>query len=82
MMKDNKAARSKRGVMVINLIETPAGYSVIEGTELFNKVQSVSAVSTVQQAPASSPAPIVLPLTVPVAKEPSKMAIKRKIDSI
>lgn len=29
---NNKNPRSKRSLMVINLVETPAGYSVIEGT--------------------------------------------------
>lgn len=31
-MKDNKGSRPKRGFMVINLIEIPSGYSIIEGT--------------------------------------------------
>lgn len=31
-MKDNKAARYKRGLTIINLIQTNAGYSIIEGT--------------------------------------------------
>ena len=37
MSKSNKSGRTKRGNMLINLIETPAGYSVIEGTELLNR---------------------------------------------
>lgn len=32
LMKDTKNSRSKRSLMVINLVETPTGYSVIEGT--------------------------------------------------
>lgn len=30
-MKDTKNSRSKRGLMIINLVETSGGYSVVEG---------------------------------------------------
>jgi hypothetical protein len=55
-MKDRKAAsRCKRGLMVINLIETPSGYSIIEGTELLNKVQSqISSNNHVSQSQSTS----------------------------
>lgn len=34
--------RDKRGSLVINLMETPNGFSIVEGTELLNRVaQSV-----------------------------------------
>lgn len=52
-MKDNKAARYKRGLTIINLIQTNAGYSIIEGTELLNKVNN--------QPPASTSGPPVNP---------------------
>jgi hypothetical protein len=77
-MKDRKAVqRSKRGLMVINLIETPSGYSIIEGTELLNKVQSQSSANNnVSQSQSASnvhqPPPIV-------QKEQPKTAIKRKL---
>ena len=38
-MREGKTQRSKRGFSVINLVQTPAGYSVIEGTEILNKLQ-------------------------------------------
>lgn len=30
--------RDRRGSLVINLIETPNGFSIVEGSELLNKV--------------------------------------------
>lgn len=67
-MKDKQSSLPKRSQIIINLIETPAGYSIIEGTELLNKpqnqsqtaanVQSSSAANVPQQQPVPAPAPI------------------------
>lgn len=67
-MKDKQSTLAKRSQIIINLIETPAGYSIIEGTELLNKpqnqsqstpnVQTSSAANAHQQQPAPMPAPI------------------------
>jgi hypothetical protein len=78
-MKEKKAPlRCKRGVMTINLVETPSGYSVIEGTELFNKAQTNINPNN-NHVSQSQPTSIVCPPPSAIVKEQPKMTIKRKV---
>ena len=71
-MKDNssKNSRSKRSLMAINLVETPAGYSIIEGTELLNKNPNQPPPPSISNAISHLP-------SAPLAAKEQKMSIKR-----
>ena len=71
-MKESKPPRSKRGSMTINLVETPTGYSIIEGTELLNKLNHSNSSSN---NPNSHLASSIQISTLPSQKE-QKLTIK------
>lgn len=75
-MKDNKGSRIKRGLTIINLIETPHGYSIVEGSELLNKPPKEAPPASTQPQSASLSAPSQPPA---FSKEQPKLSTKRTL---
>lgn len=67
-MKETKNPRSKRGLTIINLIETSAGYSVVEGAELVNKVQNSTQAPIVPQTTTTVAPQVSVPPPLPILK--------------